>query len=135
MVLWLLQIPSVVGAVEEDINETLYIEIGAKSVELSCGEVPEASAVEWNMNKSNEWKKILKFYHAKAGKEPAYYNNYTQEKYDIGASVNTSLVIKNIQFSDRCLFICETVGGPVAYSYTIQLEVVGKSLVEAYLHN
>ena len=110
----------------EYINATVNIENGTKSVDLSCGEIPDnAVAIEWYI-KAGEWKRILKFYPTEL---PEYYNNYNEEKYGISESVNTSLIIRNIELSDSGMFICATTGGLLSYTYTTLLNVVGKKLL------
>ena len=112
---------------DELINATVYIQNGTQSADLSCGEVPDnAIAIEWYIKISNEWKRILKFYPNKPHRYPEYYYGHTEEKYGINESVNTSLVIRNIEPSDSGLFMCATTGGKLSYSYTTLLNVVGK---------
>ena len=122
---------STVESVEQfKINETIYIENGTESVELSCGEVPQsAMAIEWFIHKSNEWRKLLKFYHINSSdsSNPRYFND--PSKYDISKSVNTFLVVKNINLSDTVLFMCGSLGGHFNHSYTTMLQVVGKLLL------
>ena len=126
MSLWLFMIPSAMG-VNEDINATVYSYNGTESVDLSCGDVPEMiTGIVWYIKKLNEWKMILKFYHNKPDKPPEHYNNYSIDKYDMSESMSTSLLVKNIEFSDTGLFKCRTRGGSLAYSYTTLLNVVGK---------
>ena len=123
---WLLQITS---AIETDngINDTIYIDNGTESVDLSCGKVPpSATAIEWFLHNSKEWQMILKFEHIKLDTVQQNAANYSRDKYDISESVPTSLVIKNIDLSDIGLFKCVTKGTVMAYSYTILLKVVGK---------
>ena len=111
---------------DEKINDTIYIENGATSVNLSCGEVPQSAvAIDWFIYKSGEWVKLLKFYHTKSMIRH-YSSNKT--KYDISESTNTSLVVKNIKLSDSFFFMCGSAGGPILYSYMNTLHVVGKSL-------
>ena len=106
-----------------EINETVYIEKGATSVDVSCGEVPQsAMAIEWSIYKSNEWRKLIKFYHTTPGTRH-YFNEST--KYDISEFVNTSLVVKNIKLSDSALFKCGSTGKSIHERY-ILLQVVGK---------
>ena len=108
------------------LNETVYIEKGATSVDLSCGEVPQSAvAIDWFIYKSNAWEKLSKFYHTKPGSLPKL-NDST--KYDISKYVNTSLVVKNIKLSDSALFKC-TSTGTSNYGRYILLQVVGKSLL------
>ena len=113
---------------EFKINETVYIENGAASVELSCGDVPQAAvAIEWfiyNTTELREWGKLLKFYHTNSGNHPYFYN---ATKYDISKSVSTSLVVNNIKLSDSGLFMCGSLGGS-NHSYMTMLQVIGKSL-------
>ena len=118
-----------ISAVEsnQEINDTIYIENGAASVNLSCGDVPQSAvAIDWFVYKSDEWLKLLKFYHTMSSHHLYSYNN---AKYDIGESVNTSLLIKNIKFSDSFLYKCGSAGGPSEHSYTTMLHVLGKSLL------
>ena len=118
------------SAVESDdklkINKTVYIENGAASVDLSCGDVPQSAvAIEWSIEESNGWNKLLKFYHTNSEISTKLYN-YT--KYNISESVNTSLAVKNIKLSDSTLFKCGIVGGPNKNHETFtMLQVVGKS--------
>ena len=118
------------SAVESDdklkMNKTVYVENGAASVDLSCGEVPQSAvAIEWFIKESAGWNKLLKFYHTNSEISTKFYN-YTN--YDISESVNTSLVVKNIQLSDSTLFKCGIIGVPNNISETMtMLQVVGKS--------
>ena len=106
--------------------ETVYIEDGAASAELSCGEVHQSVlAIEWFIKESDEWRKVLKFYHTTTG-SPRYFND--SAKYDISESVNTSLLVKNIKPSDSALFKCGSIGNST-YERYIKLQVVGKSLL------
>ena len=118
---------STVESVEQfKINKTIYIENGTESVELPCGEVPQSSvAIEWFIRKSNEWRKLLKFYHLNPSdsSNPRYFND--SSKYDISKSVNTSLVVKDINLSDTVMFKCGSLGGHFNHSYTTMLQVVG----------
>ena len=127
---------SAVESVEQiKVNKTVYIENGTESVELSCGEVPQSAvAIEWFIRNSNEWRKLLKFYHLNPSDSinPRYFND--SSKYDICKSVNTSLVVKDINLSDTVLFMCGLLGGPFNDNYTTMLQVVGKLLL-AYLFN
>ena len=126
MALWVLKVASSVSA-DQDVNNTVDVHNGAKSVVLSCGKVPkDAAAIEWYSYKTNEWKNILKFYHNIAGTSPEYYSGYTDEKYDISGSMHTSLLIKHIKMSEFGLFKCSTTGGSMSYSYTTLLKVWGK---------
>ena len=110
-----------------DANNTVYTDVGAESVDLSCGEVPKnAGSIQWSVKKSKEWERILKFDHNNTNTAPRYYNSYSAEKYKISESVHTSLVVKNIELSDVGLFQCITRGAHVTYSYTTSLKVVGK---------
>ena len=112
-----------------EINETVYIEKGATSVDLSCGQVPQSAvAIEWFSYKSNEWEKLSKFYHTLPGSCPKLNDS---AKYDISKSVNTSLVVKNIKLSDSALFKCSSTGNPGndTSERHILLQVVGKSLL------
>ena len=112
---------------DEKINNTVYIEDGSASVDLSCGEVPHSAfAIEWFIYKGAGWLKLLKFYHTNSGRSNHSNTDYT--KYGISESVNTSLVINNIKLSDSALFKCGTVSGSVIYSHTTMLQVVGKLL-------
>ena len=123
----MLQTPSTVAAYQ-DVNNTVDVQNGAKSVALSCGEVPkDAAAIEWYSYKKNEWKNILKFYHNTPDTSPEYYPGYTRDKYDISGSMHTSLLIKHIKMSEFGLFKCSTTGGSMSYSYTTLLNVWGKS--------
>ena len=131
MSLWLLQKAS---ATESDgINDTVYIENGTESADLQCGEVPSnAIAIEWYLYKTDQLIRILRLNKNTPNRIPEYYNGYTADKYGISESMNTSLVVKNIQLSDTGLFSCGIIGRSWAYgNYTI-LQVVGKSLL-AYL--
>ena len=115
---------------DEEIDETVYIENGAASVTLSCGEVPTNSvAIEWFIKKDYAFEKILKFYYKTPNKSPQHTDSYTSDKYDINESVNTSLVVKNVELSDDGLFQCGTAGEQDGYSYMTKLQVVGKSLL------
>ena len=114
---------------DEEINKTVYIEKGSVSVDLSCGEVPQAAiAIEWFIYKRDEWVKLLKFYHNHKSK----YSNSDYSKYGISEAVKTSLVVKNIELSDSALYQCGSVGG-ILYSHTTLLQVVGKLLLIIYL--
>ena len=129
MGLWLLKTTVSVSS-NDDIND-VYANAGVESIELSCGDVPEnATLIDWNIKKSDEWKMILKFEHIKPGTAAEYYYNYSQEKYDISESVHTSLVVKNVQLSDTGLFNCKTRGASQAYSYITSLKIVGKSVLQ-----
>ena len=124
--LWLQQSKSVV-TIDEKSNATVYRKNGIKAVYLSCGEVPAKSvAVEWIRYLSNQSKKILKIYNNKTGELPNYYDNHTSSKYDISESVRTSLLIKNIDFSDAGKYICRTLGGASTYRHTTTLHVEGE---------
>ena len=118
------------SAVESDdkfkINETIYTENGTASVDLSCGEVPQSAlATEWFIKESDGWNKLLKFHHTNSEISIKFYN-YTN--YDISESVNTSLVVKNVQLSDSTLFMCGAAGGSnKSYERITMLQVVGKS--------
>ena len=117
------------------VNKTVYTENGTESVVLSCGEVPKSAvAIDWSIHKSNEWQRLLKFYHInpRNSSNPQYFSD--SSKYDISKSVNTSLVVKNINLSDTVLFMCGSLGGPFNHNYTTMLQVVGKLLL-AYLFN
>ena len=128
----LLAMPS--AMFDDGIDETVYIEKGAASVILSCGNLPQdAIAIEWLTDKYSGFEKIMKFYYKTPNSVPRYSNHYTADKYDIDESVNTSLVVKNINLSDDGLFQCDTIGGAGdAYSYITKLQVVGKSLLTYY---
>ena len=116
--------------VDEGITTTVYTYNGTESINLSCGEVPEqATSIEWYIDKLNEWQRILKFYHNKPDRPPEHYNSYSKDKYDISESVKTSLLVKKIDFTDTGLYKCRTRGGPLFYSYTTWLKVVGESLL------
>ena len=123
MGLWLLQ-----TLLALEIHDTVYTENGTETVHLPCGEIPQyAHGIQWKMNKSNAWKKILKFYPSIPDGLPKYFN-YTKDKYAISDSINTSLVVKNIDISDSGLFKCNSIGEKVDYGYIILLQVVGKRL-------
>ena len=125
------------SAVESDdkikINETVYIENGAASVDLSCGEVPQSAvAIEWFIKESDGWNTLLRFYHTNSEISTKFYN-YT--KYDISESVNTSLLVKNIKLSDSTLFKCGIRGGSKnIYETTTMLQVVGKSPIGKFIY-
>ena len=122
MCLWLLQTLSAV-----EIHDTVYMENGTESVHLPCGEISQyAHGIQWEMNKSNAWKKILKFYPSIPGGLPKYFNYFSKDKYAISDSINTSLVVKNIDISDSGLFRCSIIGEEVDYGYITLLQVVGK---------
>ena len=115
-----------------EIDETIYIKNGTDTVDLSCGEVPpNALGIEWFLYKSNNFKikMILKVHRNKFSRYPKYYKGYTADKYGISKSVNTSLVVKNIELSDTDNYTCSTTGGAVDHKYTTSLQVVGKSLL------
>ena len=121
--LWLLQIQSAVGFSQQT-NDTVYIRSETKTAELSCGQVPkDVIAIEWDL-RIYESEKILKFYTSL--NSPRYSNNFSSDKYDIGESVNNSLLIKNIEHSDTGYYICRSVGGADDYEHTTKLQVVGK---------
>ena len=113
---------------EKEIAETVYIENGAASVELSCGDVPpSAVAIDWCIYNSNEWIKLLKFYHTQSVNlnNPRYSNDSYYKKYDTSKSVGTSLVVKDIKLSDSALFKCGSAGGS-NHNHMTMLQVVGK---------
>ena len=113
------------------INDVVYTENGTESVQLSCGNVSKnAIAIEWLfLQNSKDFERILKFKHIKPDGYPRHFPGYSRDKYDIGKSVNTDLVVKNIDISDIGLFQCITRGANVRYSYTTLLKVMGKSLL------
>ena len=112
---------------EEYANGTVFIENGVESVELPCGEVPKnAVAIQWSTFKSHEWRNILRFYPTTLERPLLYYGGYTADNYGISESVNTSLVLKDIDHSENSLFRCITAGGGLAYSYTTMIKVVGE---------
>ena len=119
---------------DDGIDETVYIEKGAASVILSCGNLPQdAFAIEWFVHKYSVFERIMKFYYKIPNSSPLYSDRYTADKYDIDDSVNTSLVVKNIDLADGGLFQCGTAGGAGdVYSYITKLQVVGKSLLTYY---
>ena len=122
MGLWLLQTPSTL-----EINDTVYTKNGTDSVCLPCGEVPQyAHGILWEIDKSNPWKRVLKFFPSIPGRRPKYFYNYTKDKYGIIDSQNTSLVVKNTDTSDTGLFRCSTIGEDEDYGYITLLQVVGK---------
>ena len=115
------------------INETIYIENGAESVELSCGEVPlSAVEIEWSIRKSKERERLLKFYHINPSNSSNHQYFNDASKYEISKSVNTSLVVKDIKISDNVLFMCLSLGALSNHSYTTMLKVVGKFLLFVY---
>ena len=112
------------------INETIYINNLTESVDLPCGEdVENASAIYWSI--FNEWKfeweKILKMSPTSTDIHP--YENKNTNRYGISESVNTSIVVKNDRLSENNWFRCTTSGEGPAYSYTVLLKVVGKSIL------
>ena len=119
---------------DDFIDETVYIENGATSVNLSCGKRPQnATAIEWFVHKYSSFEKIMKFYYKTPNSSPRYSDHYTADKYDIDESVNTSLVVKNIDLADDGLFWCGTAGGSGGVDiYYTKLQVVGKSLLTYY---
>ena len=122
MGLWLLQTQSAL-----EIYGIVYIENGTESVSLPCGEVPQyVHGIQWEMDKSNTWEKIMKSYPSKPSGRPKYFNCYTKDKYAISDSKNTSLIVKHIDISDTGLFRCNTIGEDEDYGYIILLQVVGK---------
>ena len=125
---------SAVESVEQlKINETIYIENGAESVELSCGEVPlSAVEIEWSIRKSKERQRLLKFYHINSSNSSNHQYFNDSSKYEISKSVNTSLVVKDIKISDNVLFMCLSLGALSNHSYTTMLKVVGKFLLFVY---
>ena len=126
MSLWMLQITSDMVPHQYK-NHTVSTEEGAESVELPCGEDTEKEvAIYWYMFKHNQWRNILKLFPTKPRKNITYYTGYTSDKYGVSKSVNTSLVIRNIDCSDTGLFRCESGGGQSTYSYTTLLKVLGK---------
>ena len=131
MALWVLQ---TLRALDFDgrINDVVWIQNGTKSVDLSCGELPHNDiAIEWFSYNSTQLKKILKFYYNMSG-SPRFYNNYTEKKYGISESDNTSLVVKNIELSDATNYTCSTIGGEHSYMHTTMLKVVGKSVLKTF---
>ena len=113
----------------KNVNGTVYIENGTKSVHLPCGDIPEnAYGIEWEMYKSQAWKRILKFYLIQHDQDLNHFYNYDTDKYGISDSDNTSLVVNNINISDIGLFRCRTVGEYEDYRFTTFLQVVGKLL-------
>ena len=111
-----------------NVNGIVYTENGTESVYVPCGEASDVYGIEWEIKTSSEWTKILKFYPDIPGERPKYFNNYTEDKYAISDSINTSLEVQNIDISDTGLFKCRTIGQGVDYSYITLLQVVGKSL-------
>ena len=123
----MLQIMSAAGPYTY-INETVYLKNRTESIDLSCGEdLENISAIYWSIFKSNEWKKILKIFPTTGSKH--LYGNKSADIYDISESVNTSIMVKNIDLSENNWFRCTTLGVGPAYSYTVLLKVVGKSLL------
>ena len=114
------------------INATICVKTGRDSLDISCGKVPEEiSAIEWFI-KTDERKRILKFY--LNDKLLQYHSNFSRDKYDIRVPANTSLVVKNIVPSDTGVFTCIANGGTMDYSYTTLLKVMGKSLLPMVFH-
>ena len=128
MVLWMLKITSD-SVSAQYINDTVYIENGTESTQLSCGENPQNwFAIYWSKYKSDEWSDILKVYPNRPSKKIAYYEGHTAKKYAITGSLNTSLLVKNLDLSDTGLFRCRSAGGGVVYSYITLVKNVGESL-------
>ena len=131
MALWVLE---TLQAIEFDgkINDVVQIQNGTVSVDLSCGEFPDNSiAIEWFIYSPTQLNKILKIYLNTSG-SPRFYNNYTEKKYDIGDSSNTSLVVKNIELSDATNYTCSAIGGKHGNMHTTMLKVVGKSVLKIF---
>ena len=129
MGLWFLQIPPLMEFSGE-INKTVNIKNGTKSIDLQCGKVPgNFVAIEWDMKKSDQIIKILKFYQNATVKPTKYYEGYIVDKYEIREFVNLSLVVKDIELNDTAYYICGTKGGSELHSYTTLLQVEGKSLL------
>ena len=115
------------------VNSTVYAENGRESVDLSCGEnLTNGVAIYWSISKSNHWSDILKIYPHIPTRNITYLESYTAEKYGISESVNTSLVVKNIDISDNACFRCRSAGAGLAYSHITMLNVSGKSLLLLY---
>ena len=128
MSLCLLQTPSA-RAFEGEINNIIYTENGTRSVVLPCGEVPwDIVAIEWFVYGNYEWDKILKFYYYSPGSFPRYFYDDTSDKYGLSESVNTSLVVKDVELTDTSFFRCST-SGNMHHLYTTLLQVVGESLL------
>ena len=116
---------------DADIDATVYIYNETTSVEISCGGIPRiAIAIEWKIKKMDGWKRILKI---NSSGHPKYKEEYSADKYGISESTQTSLVVKNIDYSTFVsqLFRCETLGDSLPYSYTTLLVVTGKSAPSA----
>ena len=128
MSLWML----CTSALEPDeyVNSTVYTENGKESVDLSCGEnLANEVAIYWSIFKCSHWSDILKIYPYIPTRNITYFENYTADKYGISESVNTSLVVKNIDISDNACFRCRSAGAGLAYSHITMLNVSGKSLL------
>ena len=133
VLLWIVWVQLMCTTAEAYINETVYIEDGAESVELSCGNnVPmDRLALEWKVQMDSGWfDTIFKYRYTRAGSNPSYNGIYRdspqlQEKYSSSTSVNTSLVVKNGAISDSNVYQCILTYEP-EYDYRVQLQVVGK---------
>ena len=113
---------------ENDVNEIIYVENGTESVDVPCGKVPEkATAIEWFIKKSNQWSRIMKVYHTESRESQNPYIGHNGDKYEISESLNTYLLVKDINFSDNSLFKCSATGRSL-YSHITLLNVVGKLL-------
>ena len=113
---------------------TVYTENGTASVNLPCGEVAEdASTTVLYINKNDRWDKILEFGFMQARESPKYADGYSAVKYGINKSVNTALLVKNIELSDIKTFGCRTkvrtkeATSNYIDSHIIKLQVLSKS--------
>ena len=117
------------------VSSTVYTKNGKESVDLSCGEnLTNVVAIYWSIYKSNDWSDILKMYPHIPTRNITHFENYTADKYGINESVNTSLVVKNIDVSDNAYFKCRSAGAGQAYSHITMLNVSGKSVVAVIQH-
>ena len=115
------------GDTDAYIDDTVTIENGTEFIEMTCGEGPKNEvAIFWSVLKSDQWSNIMKFYPKTPSKKILYYSGYTAEKYGISKSVNTSLVVKDINLEENGLFRCSSGGEGQGYSYITLLQVVGK---------